>query len=141
MNTCTKKDIYISKQSKCINCNLHSNTSILDFLHAKRFKIFTGNTTFLLGETKRIISVISWNRVFLLPLAIISDAFEPSSNNEDLEKSSIWNGLDGIKRSHLGKITKSNINPSLLLIKANSSPPWCLLSGILVITGTHLAAF
>mmetsp|Transcript_16711 Transcript_16711/g.48517 ORF Transcript_16711/g.48517 Transcript_16711/m.48517 type:complete len:226 (-) Transcript_16711:322-999(-) len=86
----------------------HSNTSVLDFLHAKTFELLALNSTFLLGETKRIISIVSGNGASLSPLSVVGNAFEPSSDDEDLEPSSIGNHLDGLQRSSGGNIGESN---------------------------------
>ena len=80
-----------------ISRHLHSNTSILDLLHAKTFHFLAFDSTGAQGETKGIISVVSWDGTSFLPLAVVGDAFKPSSENEDLEQTSIWNHLNSLK--------------------------------------------
>ncbi len=86
----------------------HSNSSVLDFLHAQALEVLSGNTTFLLGESKRIISVVTRDFSSLGPLAVVGDAFEPSGNQEDLEPSGVRDHVDSIQRSGLGNILEGN---------------------------------
>jgi len=86
----------------------HSNTSILDLLKPQALKCIALKSSLLLGESKRIVSVISWDRTFFVPLTVVGNALEPSSSEEDLNPSGHWYHLDGIKRSSSGDIRESN---------------------------------
>jgi len=81
----------------------HSNTSVFDLLHSEALHLVAFHIL-TLGESKRIVSVVSRDGAFLVPLTFVGDALEPSGNKEDLEESSGRNVLDSIKRGHSGEV-------------------------------------
>jgi len=84
----------------------HSNTSVLNFLHSEALHL-SGFHVLALGESKRIVSVVTRDGAFLVPLTFVSDAFEPSGNEENLKPSGSRDHLDSIKRSSSGKVGES----------------------------------
>lgn len=86
----------------------HSNTAILDFLQSQTGDFCTVESTFSLGKSKWIISVVTWNTSFLVPLTLEGSCFEQSSSKEDLQPSSSRNHLDGIKWSSSSDVRKGN---------------------------------
>lgn len=65
----------------------HSNTTILNLLQPQTSQFFGVPSTFSLGESQRIISIIPRDLTSFYPLTLVSNRFKPSSNEEDLKPS------------------------------------------------------
>jgi len=86
----------------------HGNTSILDLLEPQALELLRFPSSFTLGESKGVVSVVSWDGVLLVPLTVVGNTFEPSGHEEDLEPSGSGDHLDGIKRGSRGDVGESD---------------------------------
>ncbi len=82
----------------------HSNTSVLDLLHSQAGELLRVKSTLPLGESKRIISVVSGDGLIQDPLTVVSGRLEHTSSEEDLKPSGHGYHLDGVQRSGVGDI-------------------------------------